>query len=150
MSINVKKEEEELTGEIVLQCQMGNKFIYFRKTMKDENIDGLFKKSYFGRFLELDEDVHACFPMRMVYGLLKRRIKYVRDDKNLEEGGIKIDEIWINYYGIQICFGLQEFAIVTGLIFHYPEELPIAKGTACKRSKVIKYKEKIDGLFDIA
>ena len=61
-----------------------------------------------------------------------------------------MDEIWINYYGMSFCFGLQEFAIVMGLRCHRPEEPPIAKGTPCKSSKARKRKEKIDGLFDIA
>ncbi|KAF3630085.1 putative glycerol-3-phosphate 2-O-acyltransferase 6-like [Capsicum annuum] len=61
-----------------------------------------------------------------------------------------MDEIWINYCGMPICFGLQEFSIVTGLRCYRPEEPPIAKGTPRKRSKERKYKEKIDGLFDIA
>ncbi|KAF3683132.1 hypothetical protein FXO38_00926 [Capsicum annuum] len=73
-------------------------------------------------------------------------IKYVGDDKDLEEGGKKkMDEIWINYCGMPVCFGLQEFTIMTGLRCHHPEEPPPRK-----RSKARKCKEKIDGLFDIA
>ncbi|KAM3201967.1 hypothetical protein P3L10_029591 [Capsicum annuum] len=56
-----------------------------------------------------------------------------------------MDEIWINYCGMPVCFGLQEFAIVTGLRCHRPEGPPLRK-----RSKERKCKEKIDGLFDIA
>ncbi|KAF3677094.1 hypothetical protein FXO37_04980 [Capsicum annuum] len=55
-----------------------------------------------------------------------------------------MDEIWINYCGMPICFDLQEFAIVKGLRCHHPEEPPPRK-----RSKARKYKENIDGLFDI-
>ncbi|KAF3628881.1 hypothetical protein FXO37_29194, partial [Capsicum annuum] len=51
----------KLTGELVLKCQLGKKFIYFRNSMKNENIDGLFKRSYFGCFLELPEDHSAHF-----------------------------------------------------------------------------------------
>ncbi|KAM3323168.1 hypothetical protein P3S67_004319 [Capsicum chacoense] len=84
--------------------------------------------------------------MTMVYGLLKRRIKYAGDNKDPEERGKnKMDEIWINYCGISVCFGLQEFAIVTGLRCHHLEGPPTRK-----RSKARKCKEKIDGLFDIA
>ena len=56
-----------------------------------------------------------------------------------------MDEIWIDYYGMTVCFGLQEFAIVTGLRCHRPEGPPPRK-----RSKARKCKEKIDGLFNIA
>ena len=82
-------EGKQLTGQIVLKCQMGKIFEHFMKIMKNENIGGLFKKSCFGRFLELPEDPAARirFPMTMVYGLLKRRIKYAGDDKDPEEGG---------------------------------------------------------------
>ncbi|KAF3668147.1 hypothetical protein FXO37_09684 [Capsicum annuum] len=61
-----------------------------------------------------------------------------------------MDEIWINYCGMPVCFGLQEFAIVMGLRCHHLEELPIAKGIPRKRSKARKYKKKINELFDIA
>ncbi|KAF3644175.1 putative glycerol-3-phosphate 2-O-acyltransferase 6-like [Capsicum annuum] len=75
--------------------------------MKHENIGRLFKRSCFGCFLELPEDpsAHIHFSMMMVYGLLKRRIKYAWDDKDLEEGGEKkMDEIWINYCGMTILY----------------------------------------------
>ncbi|KAM3382579.1 hypothetical protein P3S68_008153 [Capsicum galapagoense] len=107
MPIN-NPEEKQLTGQIVLKCQMGEFFEHFMKIMKNQNIGGLFKKSCFGCFLELPEEssAHIRFPMTMVYGLLKRRIKYTRDDKDPE-----IDKIWINYCGMSVCFGLQEFAM---------------------------------------
>ncbi|KAM3289066.1 hypothetical protein P3S67_017353 [Capsicum chacoense] len=148
MLINEPEAELKITGDVVLKCQMGN-FNNFRKIMKNENIDGLFKKSCFGHFLELPEDPppHFCFPSTMVYGLLKRSIKYVGDDKNIRRRGEKkVDEIWINYCGMPVCFGLQEFAIVTGLRCHRPEEPP----PPLKSSKARKRKKKIDGLFDIA
>ena len=56
-----------------------------------------------------------------------------------------MDEIWINYCGMPVCFGLQEFSIVMGLRFHRPEGPP-----PHKRSKSRKYKEQIYELFDIA
>ncbi|KAM3202204.1 hypothetical protein P3L10_029828 [Capsicum annuum] len=93
--------------------------------MKDEYIDRLFKKSCFGCFLDL------------------RRIKSTGENK-------KMDKIWINYCGMPVCFGLQEFDIVTGLRYHHPKEPPIAKGRPRKRSKVRKRMEKINELFDIA
>ncbi|KAF3633937.1 hypothetical protein FXO37_26779 [Capsicum annuum] len=61
-----------------------------------------------------------------------------------------MDEIWINYYGMPVYFGLQEFSIVTGLGCHSLEEPSITKEIPRKRSKERKHKEKIDGLFDIA
>ncbi|KAF3645218.1 putative glycerol-3-phosphate 2-O-acyltransferase 6-like [Capsicum annuum] len=66
----------ELTGDLVLKCQLGKPFDEFRNTMKNESIDELCKKSFFGYFLELPEDHTAHFQMSMVYGLLKHRIKY--------------------------------------------------------------------------
>ena len=67
---------------------MGKNFKHFMKIMKNENIGGLFKKSCFGYFLELPEDPSSCiyFPMMMVYGLLKCRIKYVGHDKDPKKG----------------------------------------------------------------
>ncbi|KAF3665880.1 hypothetical protein FXO37_10843 [Capsicum annuum] len=57
----------ELTGELVHKCQLGKIFHHFRNIMKNENIDGLFKRSCFGRFLELPEDYSACFQMKMAW-----------------------------------------------------------------------------------
>ncbi|PHU20933.1 Filament-like plant protein 6 [Capsicum chinense] len=102
----------------------------------------LFKKNCFGRFLGLPEDPlsHFRFSMMMVYDILKCKIKYVGNDKDLEKGHKrKMDKICINYCGMPVCFGLQEFTIVMGLRCHRPEELP-----PCKTSKTRKYKEKID------
>ena len=67
----------ELTGDLVLKCQLGKSFDEFRNIMKNENIDELFKKSYFRHFLELPEDHTARFQVSMVYALLKCMIKYV-------------------------------------------------------------------------
>lgn len=93
MTIN---DPAELTGDLVLKCQSGKPFDDFRNIMKNENIDELFKKSYFGHFLELPEDHTVRFQMNMVYDLLKHRIKYVGDDKDSKEGVKNMDEIWIN------------------------------------------------------
>ena len=57
-----------------------------------------------------------------------------------------MDEIWINYYGMPVCFGLQEFSIVTGLRCDHPEE-PLIKETPHKGSN--KRKGKKDGLLGI-
>ncbi|KAM3235381.1 hypothetical protein P3L10_015417 [Capsicum annuum] len=45
--------------------------------------------------------------MEMVYDLLNHRFMYENKDK--------MDEVWINYCGIPVCFGWKEFSIVTGL-----------------------------------
>ena len=74
------------------------------KIMKNENIGVLFKKRCFGCFLELPEDPSARirFPMMIVYGLLKGRIKYTGDDKDPEEGkkedGWNLDQLLWHAY----------------------------------------------------
>ncbi|KAM3342422.1 hypothetical protein P3S68_027388 [Capsicum galapagoense] len=70
--------------------------------------------------------------MSMVYGLLKRMINYAG-----KEGRKKMDEVWITYCGMSVCFGLKEFAIVMGLRCDRPEE-PLIKETPHKGSN--KYK----------
>ena len=69
-------------------------------------------KSYFGQYLDLSEDNNARFQMKMVYNLLKRRFMYENKDK--------MDEVWINYCGMPVCFGWKEFSIVTGLKYYPP------------------------------
>ncbi|KAM3345218.1 hypothetical protein P3S68_024927 [Capsicum galapagoense] len=114
-------------GDLILKCQLGKYFDELRSIMKKENIDGLFKKSCFVYFLELSGPRPLLFPMIMVYGLLKRKIKYAGDDGGPKEGGKKIDGVWINYYGMPVCFGLKDFVIVTGLRCDRLEEPPIKK-----------------------
>ncbi|KAF3655414.1 hypothetical protein FXO38_14696 [Capsicum annuum] len=107
--------------------------------MKNENIDGLSNKSCFAYFLKLPKDCNLHFSMSMVYGLLKRRIKYAGDDKYQKEGEKKMDEIWINYCGMPIYFRLKEFAIVMGQKCDRPKE-PLIKETPHKRSNKSKGK----------
>ncbi|KAH0689196.1 hypothetical protein KY289_016554 [Solanum tuberosum] len=79
--------------------------------------------------------------MSMVYDLLKRKIKYKGDDDDaLEDKNKKMDEIWINYCGMPICFGMKEFAIVTGLRCHPPSEpLPkVARSRKPREKKISK------------
>ncbi|KAM3248586.1 hypothetical protein P3L10_010355 [Capsicum annuum] len=133
-------------GDLVLKCQLGKPFDELRSIMKKKNIDGLFKKSCFAHFLELYGPRPLRFPMIMVYDLLKRRIMYVGDDGGSKEGGNKMDEVWINYRGMLVCFGLKEFAIVTGLRCDRPEESVIKK-IPHKGSN--KRKVKKDGLLGI-
>ena len=136
----------ELTGDLVLKCQLGKPFDEFRKTMKNENIDGLFKKSCFAHFLELSKPRLLCFPMIMIYGLLKHRIMYAGDDEGSNERVNKMDEVRINYCGMPICFGLKEFVIMMGLRCDRPED-PAIKKTPHTGSNKCKVKK--DGLLGI-
>ncbi|KAF3645226.1 hypothetical protein FXO37_21085 [Capsicum annuum] len=104
-----------------------------RNIMKNGNIDRLFKKSCLGCFLELPEDppTRFRFPMMMVYGLLKRRIKYVEDDKDSEEGSKrKMDEIWINYYGMLVVGCKEQYQIKKVDLFNPPDDALIKKELA--------------------
>ncbi|PHU12334.1 hypothetical protein BC332_19264 [Capsicum chinense] len=65
--------------------------------------DLMVKKSCFGKYLDLPEDNNDRFQIKMVYDLLKRRFMYENKDK--------MDEVWINYYGMPVCFGLAFEAI---------------------------------------
>ncbi|KAM3199869.1 hypothetical protein P3L10_032229 [Capsicum annuum] len=78
----------------------------------------------------------------MVYELLKRRFMYENKDK--------MDEMWIYYCGMPICFGWKEFAIVTGLKCYPPSQvIPIltpkkiprttkkGKGESCDRVDLV-------------
>ncbi|KAF3614905.1 hypothetical protein FXO38_35417 [Capsicum annuum] len=85
---NKSEKDEELEREKEDDRQqddngspMGRELISTSNIMKIENIDKLFKRSYFGCFLEQPMDPPDRFQMRIVYGLLKHRIKYVGDDK---------------------------------------------------------------------
>ena len=118
-------------GDLVLKCQLGKPFDKLRSIMKNGNINGLFKKSFFAYFLELSWDHTLYFTMSMVYGLLKYRIKYAG-----KEGRKKMDEVWINYCGMPVCFRLKEFAVVIGLRCDCPEESLI------KETRSYKYKGK--------
>ncbi|PHU10293.1 hypothetical protein BC332_22153 [Capsicum chinense] len=71
--------------------------------------------SCFGKYLDLPEDNNACFQMKMTYELLKHRFMYENKDK--------MDEVWINYCGMPVCFGWKEFSIVTGLKCYPPSQV---------------------------
>ncbi|KAF3681279.1 hypothetical protein FXO37_02971 [Capsicum annuum] len=97
----------DLTDDLMIKSVMGKSFDAFRKILREQKLDSYFRKSCFGQYLDLSEDNNAHFQMKMVYGLLKCRFMYENKDK--------MDEVWINYCGIPVCFGWKEFAIVTGL-----------------------------------
>ncbi|KAF3644620.1 hypothetical protein FXO38_20086 [Capsicum annuum] len=113
-----KEQEERLTEEVEMMM--------VALTTKDAEIS-LFK------YLDLLEDNNARFQMKMKYDLLKCNFIYENKDK--------MDEVWINYCGMLVCFGWEEFAIVTGLKCYPPSPsqfIPIItqKGTRTpKKSK---------------
>ncbi|KAF3629559.1 Pentatricopeptide repeat-containing protein, mitochondrial [Capsicum annuum] len=76
----------------------------------------------------------------------EKRIMYAGDNGGLKEGENKMDKVWISYCGMPVCFGLKEFAIVTGLRCNCPEE-PSIKKTPYKGSN--KRKVKKAGLLGI-
>ncbi|PHU21595.1 hypothetical protein BC332_06702 [Capsicum chinense] len=97
----------DLTGDLVVKSVIGKSFNAFRKILQEQKLDSYFRESCFEQYLGLLEDNNARFQMKMVYDLLKRRFMYENKDK--------MDEVWINYCGMPVCFGWEEFAIVTGL-----------------------------------
>ncbi|PHT56032.1 hypothetical protein CQW23_04518 [Capsicum baccatum] len=101
----------DLTGDFVVKSAMEKSFDAFKKILREQKLDAYFRDSFFGKYLDFPEDNNARFQMKMVYELLKRRFMHENKDK--------IDEVWINYCGMPVCFGWKEFAIVTGL--KYPK-----------------------------
>ncbi|KAH0730698.1 hypothetical protein KY285_001610 [Solanum tuberosum] len=132
-----------LTGDFVVKSVMGAKFDAFRTILMNEKLEDFFKSSCFGYFLDLPEANNARFQMSMVYDLLKRRIKYKGDDDDaLEDKNKKMDEIWINYCGMPICFDMKEFAIVTGLRCHPPSE-PLPKVARLRKPREKKISKSV-------
>ncbi|KAH0731586.1 hypothetical protein KY289_002774 [Solanum tuberosum] len=132
-----------LTGDFVVKSAMGAQFNAFRTILMNEKLEDFFKSSCFGYFLDLPEANNARFQMSMVYDLLKRRIKYKGDDSyTLEDKNKKMDEIWVNYCGMPVCFGMKEFAIVTGLRCHPPSE-PLPKVARLRRPREKKISKSV-------
>ncbi|PHT99308.1 hypothetical protein BC332_31747 [Capsicum chinense] len=50
---------------------MGKSFDASRKILREQKLDSYFRKSCFGKYLDLSEDNNARFQMKMVYDLLK-------------------------------------------------------------------------------
>ncbi|KAJ8538769.1 hypothetical protein K7X08_030065 [Anisodus acutangulus] len=115
-------EHDDLNGDIIVKSVMGKPFDNFRKTLQEEDLETFFKAKYFGIYLDLLENNNAWFQMTIVCGLLKRKIICS-----------KTDEIWINLYGMPVCFGIKEFVIVTGLRCHAPSQ-PLPTVTLKKRA----------------
>ncbi|KAH0693922.1 hypothetical protein KY285_021019 [Solanum tuberosum] len=132
-----------LIGDFVVKSAMGAKFDAFRTILMNEKLEDFFKSSCFGYFLDLPEANNARFQISMVYDLLKRRIKYKGDDSyTLEDKNKKMDEIWINYCGKPVCFGMKEFAIVTGLRCHPPSE-PLPKVARLRKPREKKISKSV-------
>ncbi|KAG5596069.1 hypothetical protein H5410_037301 [Solanum commersonii] len=132
-----------LTGDFVVKSAMGAKFDAFKTILMNEKLEDFFKSSCFGYFLDLPKANNARFQMSMVYDLLKRRIKYKGDDSyTLEDKNKKMDEIWINYCGMPVCFGMKEFAIVTGLRCHPPSE-PLPKVARLRKPREKKISKSV-------
>ncbi|KAF3630099.1 hypothetical protein FXO38_27352 [Capsicum annuum] len=98
--------------------------------------------SCFRKYLALPEENNARLQIKMVYELLKRRFMYENKDK--------MDEVWINYCGIPVCFGWKGFPIVTGLkcypffssyTYSNPKKAPRtpkkSKGKSCDRDDLV-------------
>ncbi|PHU30134.1 hypothetical protein BC332_02227 [Capsicum chinense] len=105
----------DLTGDFMVKSSMGKSFDALRKILREQKLDAYFRDSCFGKYLDLPEDNNARFQMKMIYELLKRRFMYENKDK--------MDGVWINYYGMPVCFGWKEFAIVTGLKCYPPSQV---------------------------
>ncbi|KAF3647663.1 hypothetical protein FXO38_18568 [Capsicum annuum] len=83
----------DLTGDFVVKSLLGKNCDDFRNILRKEKLEDLFRSNCFGYFLNLPEDNSVRFQMSIVYGLLKRRIKYAGDDKDLKEGTKR----WMKY-----------------------------------------------------
>ncbi|PHU01186.1 hypothetical protein BC332_30973 [Capsicum chinense] len=105
----------DLICNFVVKSAMGKYFDAFRKIHRKQILDAYFRDSCFGKYLDLTEDNNARFQIKMVYKLLKSRFMYENKDK--------MDEVWINYCGMPLCFGWKEFAIVTGLKCYPPSQV---------------------------
>ncbi|KAF3625690.1 putative protein EIN4-like [Capsicum annuum] len=86
----------DLTGDLVVKSVMRKSFDDFRKILREQKLDSYFRKSCFGKYLDLPENNNARFQMKMIYDLLKRRFMYENKDK--------MDEVWINYCGMPVYF----------------------------------------------
>ncbi|PHU30520.1 hypothetical protein BC332_02613 [Capsicum chinense] len=105
----------DLTGYFMVKSAIEKSFDAFRKILQEQKLNAYFRDNCFGKYLDLSEDNNAGFQMKMVYELLKRMFMYENKDK--------MDEVWINYCGMPVCFGWKEFAIVTGLKCYPPSQV---------------------------
>ncbi|PHU26400.1 hypothetical protein BC332_04732 [Capsicum chinense] len=74
------------------------------------------------------------YPMKMVYDILKHRFMCENKDK--------MDEVWINYCGMPVYFGWEEFAIVIGLKCYPPSPSQVIPTLTQKKAPRIPKKGK--------
>ncbi|KAM3250263.1 hypothetical protein P3S67_022658 [Capsicum chacoense] len=133
-----------LIGYVNVKSGLGKSFSEFRNILEDKKLTKFFKSSIFGKYLNLPNNINIRFQMNLVYQLLQRKIISHRKEK-----------VWINYYGMPVCFGMREFAIITGLNCHlsvvYDEEKMSTKtlrrrqqiidlvGKTCKEKELIEH-----------
>ncbi|KAF3626568.1 putative protein EIN4-like [Capsicum annuum] len=110
--------------------------LFAKELVKTYNIDRypVRMKSCFRQYLDLPEDNNAHFQMKMVYDLFKRKFMYENKDK--------MDEVWINYCGMPVCFDWEEFAIVTGLKYYPPSPSQVIPILTPKKHPAHPKKEK--------
>ncbi|KAG5589549.1 hypothetical protein H5410_040063 [Solanum commersonii] len=87
-------------SRINARVDFGVQFVEFRKILIAQNIENDLKKSCFGHFLKLNKDAVVQLPMKLVHGL---NLRHIFSEKK--------KEVWIDYNGLSICFGINEFAI---------------------------------------
>ncbi|PHU24841.1 hypothetical protein BC332_03173 [Capsicum chinense] len=105
----------DLTDDFVVKSAMRKSSDAFKKIFREQKLDAYFRDRCFGKYLHLPEDNNTCFQIKMVYELLKHRFMYEKKDK--------MDEVWINYCGMPVCFGWKEFVIVTELKCYCPSQV---------------------------
>ncbi|KAM3202084.1 hypothetical protein P3L10_029708 [Capsicum annuum] len=98
-----------LMGSVNVKSRLGDSFFEFRKILEVKNLTKFFKSSIFGKYLNLPNNINIRFQMNLVYQILQHKIISHRKE-----------EVWINYCGMPVCFGIREFAIITGLNYHLP------------------------------
>ncbi|PHT51814.1 hypothetical protein CQW23_06276 [Capsicum baccatum] len=101
-----------LMGNFVVKSAMEKPFDAFRKILREQKLDVYFKESCFGKYLDLSEDNNARFQMKMVY------------------------------YGMPVCFGWKEFAIVTGIKYYSPSPSQVIPTLTQKKTLRIPKKGK--------
>ncbi|PHU24230.1 hypothetical protein BC332_09337 [Capsicum chinense] len=102
----------DLTADLMVKSVMGKSFDTFTKILREQKMNSYVRERCFGKYLNLSKDNNARFQIKMVYDHIKRRFMYENKDK--------MDEVWINYCGMTVCFDWEEFAIVTGLKCYPP------------------------------
>ncbi|KAG5623987.1 hypothetical protein H5410_009205 [Solanum commersonii] len=130
-----------LRGSLTVKSEL-HKFSKFRMILEKQKLVKFFRSSIFGNYLQLEGRIR--FQMSLVYQLLRCQIYSHRKE-----------EIWINYSGMPICFGMKEFSIVTGLNCHNEEvydgenmstktkmrrkEILEVVGRSCKRNELFEH-----------